>query len=108
MCPRRRAPWRPPSSGRRCTGAPPCPSQPAVAYQVPERQGELVVVDEAFVEAAHRGGKAVHVWTVNEPEAMERLVGLGVDGIISDVPTVLGGVLAGAGANVAWNGDRAS
>jgi glycerophosphoryl diester phosphodiesterase len=81
---------------------------PTVAYQVPERQGELVVVDEAFVEAAHRGGMAVHVWTVNEPEAMERLVGLGVDGIISDVPTVLRGVLAGAGANVAWNGDRAS
>jgi glycerophosphoryl diester phosphodiesterase len=60
------------------------------------------------VEAAHRCGKAVHVWTVNEPEAMERLVGLGVDGIISDVPTVLSGVLAGAGSNVAWDGDRAS
>ena len=34
-------------------------------------------------------GKAVHVWTVNEAAAMERLVGLGVDGIISDVPTML-------------------
>jgi len=65
-------------------------------------------VDEAFVEAAHRCGKAVHVWTVNEPEAMERLVGLGVDGIISDVPTVLSGVLAGAGSNVAWDGDTAT
>jgi glycerophosphoryl diester phosphodiesterase len=79
------------------------PDTPAVAYQVPERQGDLVVVDDAFVEAAHRVGRAVHVWTVNEPAAMERLIGLGVDGIISDVPTTLSAVLGGAG--VAWDGD---
>src|SRR6202167_1955844 len=77
------------------------PDTPAVAYQVPERMGDLVVVDEAFVEAAHRSGKAVHVWTVNNAAAMERLVGLGVDGIISDVPTVLAGVLRAHG--VAWD-----
>ena len=63
------------------------PESPAVAFQVPERQGDLVVVDEAFVAAAHARGKAVHVWTVNDAESMERLLGLGVDGIISDVPT---------------------
>jgi glycerophosphoryl diester phosphodiesterase len=78
------------------------PESPAVAFQVPESQGDLVIVDEAFVAAAHRAGKAVHVWTVNEAEAMERLLGLGVDGIISDVPTTLCGVLGSAG--VAWNG----
>jgi glycerophosphoryl diester phosphodiesterase len=65
----------------------------AVAYQVPERQGDLVVVDEPFVAAAHRAGRAVHVWTVNDTESMERLIDLGVDGIISDVPTTLGSVL---------------
>jgi glycerophosphoryl diester phosphodiesterase len=80
----------------------PVPDIPAVAYQVPERQGELVVVDARFVEAAHRGGKAVHVWTVNDTESMERLLGLGVDGIISDLPTTLVGVLSAAG--VAWDG----
>ena len=79
------------------------PESPAVAFQVPERQGDLVIVDERFVAAAHRAGKAVHVWTVNEAEAMERLLGLGVDGIISDVPTTLCGVLGSAG--VAWNGE---
>jgi glycerophosphoryl diester phosphodiesterase len=83
------------------------PDSPAVAYQVPERQGDLVVVDAAFVEAAHRCGRAVHVWTVNEVEAMERLVGLGVDGIISDVPSVLSGVLGDPGAGVAWDGTTA-
>jgi glycerophosphoryl diester phosphodiesterase len=83
------------------------PDSPAVAYQVPERQGDLVVVDEAFVDAAHRCGRAVHVWTVNDTESMERLLGLGVDGIISDVPTTLTGVLAGAGTGVAWDGQTA-
>jgi glycerophosphoryl diester phosphodiesterase len=76
------------------------PAMDAVAFQVPERQGDLVVVDERFVAAAHRAGKAVHVWTVNDTESMERLVALGVDGIISDRPTTLCGVLASQG--VAW------
>jgi glycerophosphoryl diester phosphodiesterase len=79
------------------------PESPAVALQVPERQGDLVIVDERFVAAAHRAGKAVHVWTINEAESMERLLGLGVDGIISDVPTTLCGVLGSAG--VAWKGE---
>jgi glycerophosphoryl diester phosphodiesterase len=78
------------------------PDIPAVAFQVPERQGDLVVVDERFVAAAHRAGKAVHVWTVNDAESMERLLDLGVDGIISDVPTMLRGVLGKRGAD--WNG----
>ena len=74
------------------------PESPAVAFQVPERQGDLVIVDERFVAAAHRAGKAVHVWTVNDAESMERLLGLGVDGIISDVPTTLCGVLRLSGS----------
>lgn len=72
-----------------------------VALQVPARYGETVVVDERFVDAAHRAGLAVHVWTIDEPAEMERLVGLGVDGIISDEPTVLAGVLGRLGA--AWS-----
>ena len=78
------------------------PDIAAVAYQVPERQGDLVVVDERFVAAAHESGKAVHVWTVNDTESMERLVDLGVDGIISDLPTTLCGVLSSR--RVAWDG----
>ena len=77
------------------------PDTPTVAFQVPERQGDLVIVDEAFVAAAHASGKAVHVWTINDAEAMEHLVDLGVDGIISDVPTTLCGVLASRG--MAWD-----
>jgi glycerophosphoryl diester phosphodiesterase len=80
----------------------PVPDIPAVAYQVPERQGDLVVVDERFVTAAHAAGKAVHVWTVDDTESMERLVDLGVDGIISDLPTALSGVLSAR--HVDWAG----
>jgi len=78
------------------------PALRAVALQVPERRGDLVVVDERFVEAAHRHGFAVHVWTINNTQSMERLVDLGVDGIMSDLPTELVSVLGSAG--VAWAG----
>jgi glycerophosphoryl diester phosphodiesterase len=78
------------------------PETPALAFQVPERMGDLVVVDGAFVEAAHGMGKAVHVWTINDATAMERLLALGIDGIISDLPTTLSGVLDENG--VAWDG----
>jgi len=88
--------WRAAQAGRAL------PEIPAVAYQVPERQGDLLVVDERFTAAAHRAGKAVHVWTVNDTESMERLLDVGVDGIISDLPTTLCGVLAARDA--AWDG----
>ena len=48
----------------------------------------------------------MHVWTVNDAESMQRLLGLGVDGIISDVPTTLCSVLDAAGA--AWDGTLGS
>jgi glycerophosphoryl diester phosphodiesterase len=59
------------------------------ALQVPARYGSLTVVNRRFVEAAHRRGLQVHVWTVNEPAEMRRLLGLGVDGLMSDRPDLL-------------------
>jgi glycerophosphoryl diester phosphodiesterase len=64
-----------------------------VALQVPRRVGELEIVTEAFIEAAHQAGMAVHVWTIDEEREMRELVDLGVDGIISDLPTELDAVL---------------
>jgi len=60
-----------------------------VALQPPARWGQIEVVDESFVETAHAYGLAVHVWTVDDTSEMDELVGLGVDGIISDKPSVL-------------------
>jgi glycerophosphoryl diester phosphodiesterase len=41
------------------------------------------------IEAAHRNGKQVVVWTVNEADEMRLLASLGVDGIVSDRPSLL-------------------
>jgi glycerophosphoryl diester phosphodiesterase len=47
------------------------------------------IVDEAYMRWARSQGFAVHVWTVNHPEEMRRLIRLGVDGIMTDHPTLL-------------------
>lgn len=54
------------------------------ALQVPERQGRLRVVTPRLIAAAHRHGVEVHVWTVNDPDDMRRLIAMGVDGIVTD------------------------
>lgn len=54
------------------------------ALQIPDRYGALKVLTPALLRAAHRSSVEVHVWTVNDPAEMRRLVALGVDGIISD------------------------
>ncbi|MGN6218919.1 MAG: glycerophosphodiester phosphodiesterase family protein [Microbacterium sp.] len=54
------------------------------ALQIPERQRRLRVVTPRLLAAAHRHEVEVHVWTVNEPADMRRLVELGVDGIVTD------------------------
>jgi glycerophosphoryl diester phosphodiesterase len=73
-------------------GTPPPPSR-HVALQVPASVEDVTVVDERFVAVAHDHGVAVHVWTIDEAEEMERLVDLGVDGIMTDRPSVLDRVL---------------
>jgi len=70
----------------------------ADALQVPVKHSNLTVVDRRFVAAAHRAGKQVHVWTINEAPEMHRLLDLGVDGLMSDMPDVLLEVLAARGA----------
>jgi glycerophosphoryl diester phosphodiesterase len=54
------------------------------ALQVPERQGRLRIVTPRLIAAAHRHDVEVHVWTVNDPADMRRLVAMGVDGLVTD------------------------
>lgn len=42
-----------------------------------------------FVDVAHRHGIAVHVWTIDNPDEMNMLLDIGVDGIMTDRPVVL-------------------
>ncbi len=72
------------------------PAPDALAYQalqVPEHYGDVTVVTERFVCAAQEAGVAVHVWTVDDEASMRRLLDLGVNGIVTDRPTVLRSVL---------------
>ena len=61
--------------------------------QVPVRQNIIPVVDSLSVRAAHALGLQVHVWTIDDPEEMRRLLDIGVDGLITDRPQVLKDVL---------------
>lgn len=61
--------------------------------QVPEKAGRLTLVDRAFCDTAHAVDMQVHVWTIDEEEQMERLIDAGVDGLMTDRPSVLKAVL---------------
>ncbi|MEV7133703.1 glycerophosphodiester phosphodiesterase [Arthrobacter sp. NPDC093128] len=63
------------------------------ALQVPVRYGAVRVVTPGFVRRAHRHGLQVHVWTINDPAEMRRLLDLGVDGIVTDRADLLKQVL---------------
>jgi glycerophosphoryl diester phosphodiesterase len=71
----------------------PFPSR-ADALQLPQYRRGVRVVDARLLSAAHRAGKQVHVWTIDDPDTMHELLDLGVDGIITDRPDILRQVLA--------------
>jgi len=62
----------------------------------------LHVTTKHFVDAAHQMGVAVHVWTVDEPGEIRDAIAMGVDGIMTDKPTVLARVLDAEDAS--WSG----
>ncbi len=58
------------------------------------RHPEHTMVDAHYMAWARRRGYRVNTWTVDDPDEMQRLIGLGVDGIITNVPDVLHRILA--------------
>jgi glycerophosphoryl diester phosphodiesterase len=46
-------------------------------------------LSDDLIRSAHRAGQEVHVWTVNDPRQMDRLIKRGVDNIITDDPDIL-------------------
>ncbi|KXH76618.1 MAG: hypothetical protein AM326_02505 [Candidatus Thorarchaeota archaeon SMTZ-45] len=67
------------------------------AFQVPIKYGALTVVNERFIEQAHKRGIAVHVWTINERDEMEWLIELDVDGIFTDEAALMREILSEKG-----------
>jgi len=64
------------------------------ALQIPVAAGNLTIVTPRLLDAAHRRGLAVHVWTIDDPAEMRRLLDLGVDGLMSDYPDRLRGAVS--------------
>ena len=69
----------------------------ADCVQVPLRHARIAIVTARFVRAAHRARLPVHVWTVDDEPTMQRLLDLGVDGIMTNRPRLLRAVLARRG-----------
>ncbi len=68
------------------------------AFQVPMKSEPMTIVTKKFIKKAHEHNIAVHVWTINDEATMERLLDLGVDGIFTDRPSILKGVLQKRGS----------
>ncbi|WP_232819044.1 glycerophosphodiester phosphodiesterase family protein [Homoserinimonas sp. OAct 916] len=65
------------------------------AVQIPERYSGIQVVTSRSVAMFHAVGVEVHVWTVNDPAAMSRLLALGVDGLVTDRTDIAVSVIKG-------------
>ena len=82
-------------------GLPAGPFAANCAQVSPTHRG-LTIVAPRFLAAAHRRRLPAHVWTINEADEMRRLLDLGVDGLMSDRPSLLKQVLRERGQ---WTGD---
>ena len=60
-----------------------------IAAQVPVSHFGIPLVTTRFIRHCHRLGIAVHAWTIDDPAEMQRLITLGVDGIVTDRPATL-------------------
>jgi glycerophosphoryl diester phosphodiesterase len=76
----------------------PLPVRQVQAAQVPVSLRGVELVTPRFVSYLHQEGIQIHVWTINDPDEMRRLLDLGVDGIMTDRPEVLRDVFDERGA----------
>ena len=54
------------------------------AVQIPASALGLNIVTPRLVKIYHKAGVMVHVWTINDPEQMKKLLDAGVNGIVTD------------------------
>ncbi len=73
------------------------PTRHALVAQIPVQQGPIPVVTKRTVQRAHDLGLFVHVWTIDDPQEIGRLLDLGADGIMSDDTIALRDVFSARG-----------
>jgi glycerophosphoryl diester phosphodiesterase len=54
------------------------------AVQLPESVLRMRAFTPRTIAAFHAAGVEIHAWTINDPAAMDRLLALGVDGLVTD------------------------
>lgn len=62
------------------------PDSDSMALQIPTEFAGKPLITHDLVKHAHSHGAVVHAWTINDEHEMERLIDLGVDGIVTDHP----------------------
>ncbi len=67
---------------------------PGNCLQIPIYQYGIKLVTKRFINYIHSIGLKIHVWTINDEDTMQRLIDLGVDGIITDRPKTLKDLLS--------------
>jgi glycerophosphoryl diester phosphodiesterase len=65
------------------------PPSKSPVLQVPLYRYGVKVITQEFIDRAHKDGKKVHVWTIDDPQQIHWLLDIGVDGIMTDKPRVL-------------------
>lgn len=75
------------------SGAPPDDAERARSLDADLVSLEAEYLSAEAVERCRRAALKVTAWTVNEPEQMQRVVELGVDGIATDRPDLLAGIV---------------
>ena len=60
------------------------------------------MVTQQFVDACHTAGIAVHAWVINDPQQMQSLLAMGVDGIVTDNGPAIARVFGPRGAWPQW------
>jgi glycerophosphoryl diester phosphodiesterase len=68
--------------------------QPIAVFQLPTEQLGLSLTTNLLINTAHMHNIAVHYWTINDEETMRMLIKKGVDGIMTDRPTLLFNILS--------------
>eukprot|EP01133_Synstelium_polycarpum_P007984 gene7984-9379_t len=55
-------------------------------FQIPPQSGPISLDNPRVIQAAHAFGKHVHYWVINNPAEIQRMLTLGIEGVITDRP----------------------